>query len=577
MEAPTLDINCQEGPAFLVKKTPAGSSAQEFQAEGNSLFAGMLEQKISEGTSSGSASGPATAAKDGKRTPPPALKGMMIAGKGEPATGEKPKPAADLLPGSPLRTKEPIDGAAAEGKPFAVPAEKLSLPLTEKSEADGAADAAIQIEIETTAQAAGTLAGAAEKESQADPAPAENDARPIMHALATDMALFAQSLQPREAGLPGKEAVTRLTGKCFENDTEIPATGKLFRKESPAPVSGEPLLPSGDPADHAIPFKGSEHATEPSFIPEGAETAQLKNGEAAAAAADLTRKANEAAAAVTPDPTRKIGETAAGANLDLRRAGPLAHNDGKRPGDSKEGTALAAAPQKTTSAVHDGEPALEQTTPAGSASKTLPAGNIAAEAATAVRDHQQIRGTAARHSAKRPEGDLFPFRMEMPNAASLPPEAAAAVAAGPSGAEMQGVIDQIWEARQTMGNDSGRIRILLNPPNLGAVDLEIIVRGERVEVVMTAENATVQQALQSRGDDIRISLQRQDLKIEGFQVLLQENGTSEQQAHGGAMYRQDREHRERFGAGEDVAPALPALSSAFTGIKSAEGRVSIFA
>ena len=63
---------------------------------------------------------------------------------------------------------------------------------------------------------------------------------------------------------------------------------------------------------------------------------------------------------------------------------------------------------------------------------------------------------------------------------------------------MQAVIDQILEARQGVGNEFGRIRILLNPPNLGTVDLEIVVRGEKVEVVMTAENAAVQRALQSR-------------------------------------------------------------------------------
>ena len=93
---------------------------------------------------------------------------------------------------------------------------------------------------------------------------------------------------------------------------------------------------------------------------------------------------------------------------------------------------------------------------------------------------------------------------------------------------------------------------------------------------MTAENATVQQALQSRADDIRMALQRQDLKIEGFQVLLQDNGTSQQQTNSGAMYRQNREYRERLTHNEDAPPAFPVISS-IAGAKSAEGLVSIFA
>ena len=174
-----------------------------------------------------------------------------------------------------------------------------------------------------------------------------------------------------------------------------------------------------------------------------------------------------------------------------------------------------------------------------------------------------------------PERDMFPFRMEMPNVVS-PQGTSTPTTVGSTGIEMQAVINQILEARQGVGNDFGRIRILLNPPNLGSVDLDIVVRGERVEVVMTAENATVQQALQSRGDDIRIALQRQDLKIEGFQVLLQDNGTSQQQTNSGEMYRQNRENRERFNASEDAPPAFPVFSP-IAGVKSAAGLVSIFA
>jgi len=190
-------------------------------------------------------------------------------------------------------------------------------------------------------------------------------------------------------------------------------------------------------------------------------------------------------------------------------------------------------------------------------------------------DHQQRRNTTPNHPMRLPERDMFPFRIEMPNVVS-PQETHAPATVDSTGVDMQAVIDQILEARQGSGNDFGRIRILLNPPNLGSVDLDIVVRRERVDVVMMAENATVQQALQSRGDDIRIALQRQDLKIEGFQVLLQDNGTNPQQTNSGEMYGQNRENRERFNANADVPPAFPVFSP-IAGAKSAAGLVSIFA
>jgi len=138
----------------------------------------------------------------------------------------------------------------------------------------------------------------------------------------------------------------------------------------------------------------------------------------------------------------------------------------------------------------------------------------------------------------------------------------------------QAIIDQIVDARQTMANDFGRIRIVLDPPNLGTIDLEIIVRKERVEIVMTADNASVQQALQSRTDDVRAALQRQDLKIETFQVLLQDNGAGRQQAHGGAMYEERRERQAKYTA-EDSSPVI-AVPPYIEGVVPARGFVSIF-
>jgi flagellar hook-length control protein FliK len=142
----------------------------------------------------------------------------------------------------------------------------------------------------------------------------------------------------------------------------------------------------------------------------------------------------------------------------------------------------------------------------------------------------------------------------------------------------QAVIDQIMDARQTMNSDFGRVRIVLTPPNLGTVDLQVVMRGERVEIIMTADNSSVQQALLARGDDIRSALQRHDLKIEAFQVFLEDHTADQRQAGGGAMFEQNKEQqvKQNFRDSDPVPPSDAPLSINETS-KPASGRVSIFA
>lgn len=143
--------------------------------------------------------------------------------------------------------------------------------------------------------------------------------------------------------------------------------------------------------------------------------------------------------------------------------------------------------------------------------------------------------------------------------------------------DTQTVIDQIRDARQTINGDFGRIRIVLSPPKLGTVDLQIIMRGERVEVVMMADNASLQQALLSRAEDIRFALERHDLKIEAFQVLLEDQTANQRQAHGGAMFERRRENQEKqIFKDSDLIPSAAVAISAIGTSKPASGQVSIF-
>jgi hypothetical protein len=507
------------------------STISEVQPGGNSHFADMLGQKISEATLSVSTSDPSTAARGGNHTPT-VVTGMIPSGKDESAAGGKATTVADLHTRSLKFKSEPLDGIAGEIDSLAGATGEESPSPTEKMQPVEEAETAI-LDAKEMMEYAIALPVAGGSIPHADPIPPESAAGRIAAPSLPNAALFAQAGQHREA--------THL-----EIDKDASPAEKTVRKGSPAPAPHEPLSLSDPHADHHSGPEGDERGTETKFLQQAAEAQQRKNG-----------------------------RSAADTSFDLHEPTPSPYDYGKREEALKEGASIAATAQKTIAAAYERELASERGTPAGSPEKARTAGDVIVEAAgRSVRDHQQ-RNTTASHAGRDSERDIFPFRMEMTNIAALQ-ETNTPAPAGTAGIEMQAVIDQLLEARQAAGNDSGRIRILLNPPNLGTVDLDIVVRGQRVEVVMTAETATVQQALQSRGDDIRIALQRQDLKIEGFQVLLQDNGTGQQQTQGGETFGNDRAHRERFNAGEDTLP-VPPVFSPITGATSDAGRVSIFA
>jgi flagellar hook-length control protein FliK len=401
-----------------------------------------------------------------------------------------------------------------------------------------------------------------------DAAPAKNPETTATAVPATPASQEVPALSDRHAGHPSPhEEAERRTEPAFikqaaetlKRENDGPATDAAPAKNPGTVAAAVPATPASHEvpalsdrhAGHPSPPEEAERRTEPAFVKQAAETLKREND----------------------------GPATDAALSDIPQARPSHHDQGKRAGGSKEGAWIAAASQKPNSAVGDRDAKIGQTmpehiTPGELPDKVLSIREAVTETPGLVHDHQQNRNTTPNHQRRSPECDLFPFRMEMPNVVS-PQATHTPATVGSTGIETQAVIDQILEARQGVSNDFGRIRILLNPPNLGTVDLDIVVRREKVEVVMTAENATVQQALQSRVDDIRVALQRQDLKIEGFQVLLQDNGTSQQQTRSGVMYQQSREQRERFNANKDTLPAVPLFSS-ISGVKSAAGLVSIF-
>lgn len=420
--------------------------------------------------------------------------------------------------------------------------------------------------------AAATPAASAEPVSYKNMTTASQEPRPLSDHHADDRPLpegaehrTAQRFMPRpmanetqQMKNSGPTADVVFTGKPATTLAAAPAASeeavsyKNLTAASPAastaPAPHEFRSLSNRHDDSRSPLERAEHRTEQPFAPKPNvnETQQVKND----------------------------GRTKDVAPLDIRQAGPSRHNGGNRTLEL-----IGTASQKPVSTGNGvgmiGHATFERMTPEKSADPILPTINVVTETPGTARNHQENRNKIPNYQAKLSERDIFPFRMEMPNPVS-PQGTHTPASVSSAGIEMQALIDQLVETRQSAGNDFGRIRIMLNPPNLGSVDLDIVVRGERVDVVLTTENATAQQALQSRGEDIRIALQRQDYRIEGFQVLLQENGTGQQQTYNGEMYRQNRGQREHLSAEVDLPVAFPILSTN-TGVIPAAGRISIFA
>jgi flagellar hook-length control protein FliK len=104
------------------------------------------------------------------------------------------------------------------------------------------------------------------------------------------------------------------------------------------------------------------------------------------------------------------------------------------------------------------------------------------------------------------------------------------------------IISQITsEIKEAAANDGGRVKITLNPPSLGKVEMDVTIRNGRVEVVLVADNKDVQQALNTHIDKLKGSLQTQGLTIERCDVFMQDKREEYQQSFSQhAFYNQDR-------------------------------------
>jgi len=90
--------------------------------------------------------------------------------------------------------------------------------------------------------------------------------------------------------------------------------------------------------------------------------------------------------------------------------------------------------------------------------------------------------------------------------------------AGSYGIEPRALIKQIADGVKR----PGRVRIMLNPPRLGALDVDVLVRDNKVHVILQAENNDVRHILQSNIESLKSSLRGQGLIADNVNVAVQE-------------------------------------------------------
>ncbi|MBN1828915.1 MAG: flagellar hook-length control protein FliK [Deltaproteobacteria bacterium] len=113
---------------------------------------------------------------------------------------------------------------------------------------------------------------------------------------------------------------------------------------------------------------------------------------------------------------------------------------------------------------------------------------------------------------------------------------------GPGRGSNQAVVDQVVRAlEQRSTTESGRVRLTLSPPKLGAVDCDIIVRMNKVQIFLQVENQAVRQMLHNGVDQLKQALADHGLVTDDISVSFVDN-----QNH--AEYRSDQSNSWQYGA-----------------------------
>ncbi|MFO7569291.1 MAG: flagellar hook-length control protein FliK [Smithellaceae bacterium] len=137
------------------------------------------------------------------------------------------------------------------------------------------------------------------------------------------------------------------------------------------------------------------------------------------------------------------------------------------------------------------------------------------------------------------------------------------------------------EFRETLAQESGRVRMTLTPPSLGTLDLDVMVRNGKVRVMLFADNREVQRMLSVNIDTLKNSLQGQGMTIDRCDVMMQDRREAFSQGFGSQPFLDDPSGR--FGNGKkknpeaDIAGPQPVKISSGGKHLPDTDRISLFA
>jgi len=127
----------------------------------------------------------------------------------------------------------------------------------------------------------------------------------------------------------------------------------------------------------------------------------------------------------------------------------------------------------------------------------------------------------------------------------------------------------------------GRVRIMLNPPRLGALDVDVFVRNNKVHIILQAENNDVRHILQSNVESLKGSLRSHGLIADNINVFVQEksDGANYGSGHNETLFKEgrNRERNEEYRTKSNSPDHLSLLTEEENPDVRIDGRVSLFA
>lgn len=96
--------------------------------------------------------------------------------------------------------------------------------------------------------------------------------------------------------------------------------------------------------------------------------------------------------------------------------------------------------------------------------------------------------------------------------------------------QMQDIVNQVVEKiKVTLSSDSTSMEMQLNPENLGKVNVSLVSKNGQMTATFIVENQLAKEALESQMTTLRENLNEQGIKVDAIEVMVAEQGLSQDQ------------------------------------------------